>query len=303
MFQNDVTKNYELQDATGEILLMLAGAFLLGFLFCWALRKLRGDSDYPQNNRHDTSDHKTRFNSATDASATQKDSRNNLLKGAAGAAIGTAGAIGGSIATAGSSAKDMAGDIGDKVTDTGASLLDSASDTLNTAGDKLADAGSSITDSVSDATATASDKLGDIGSSITETVSDTVSSAGDKLSGVGSGIKDSVTNTVDAAGDKLSATGSSVTDTISNAVTSNDNFKKIEGIGPKIEAVLYAAGINTYADLRESDTPTLKAILDTAGSAFKMHDPETWPYQADLAYNEKWDKLKEYQDFLMGAEE
>jgi len=41
MFDNDVTKNYQLQDATFEILIMLAGAFLLGTLFCWALGKLR----------------------------------------------------------------------------------------------------------------------------------------------------------------------------------------------------------------------------------------------------------------------
>ena len=303
MFQNDVTKNYELQDATAEILLMLAGAFLLGFLFCWALRKLRGDSDYPQNNRYDTTNHKTRFN-PNDASSTQKDNSNSLLKGAAGAAIGTAGAIGGSIASTGSSVKDMAGDVSHKIADSGSSLLDSASDTLNTAGDKLSDAGSSLTDSVSDAVSTAGDKLGDVGSSITETVSDTVGSAGDKLSDIGSDIKNSVTNTADVVGDKLSSTDSSLTEaTISDAVISNDNFKKIEGVGPKIEAVLYSAGINTYADLRASDTETLRNILDSAGPAFKMHDPETWPYQADLAHNEKWDKLKEYQDFLMGSED
>jgi len=297
MFQNDVTKNYELQDATAEILLMLAGAFLLGFLFCWALRKLRGDSDYPAN-KHYTRDHKTRF-SPTDVSTTKEGSSNNLLKGAAGAAIGTAGAMSGSIASAGSSAKEMAGDASHKITDSGASLLDSAADTLNTAGDKLSDAGSSITDSVSSTMSTAGDKLTDVGTNIT----DTVASANDKLSDIGSGIKERVSNTADAVEDKLLVAGSSTTEAISDTTTPHDNFKKIEGIGPKIETVLYAAGINTYADLRASDTETLRAILDTAGSAFKMHDPETWPYQADLAYNEKWDKLKEYQDFLMGSED
>ena len=299
MFQNDVTKNYELQDATAEILLMLAGAFLLGFLFCWALRKLRGDNDYPKNNRHNMASHKTRFN-PNDVSSTKKDKSS---KSVMGVATETAGVIRGSIASAGSSVKDIAGDVSDKVTDKSTSLLDSASNTLHTGGDKLSDAATSLVGSASDVVNLSGDKLGNVGSNITETVSDTIDSAGDKLSDISSGIKDSVTNTAKVAGDKLSTAGTSVTGAISDAVTSNDNFKKIEGIGPKIETVLYEAGINTYADLRASDTETLRAILDAAGPAFKMHDPETWPYQADLAYNDKWDKLKEYQDFLMGSED
>ena len=45
MFNNDVTRNYNNQDATSEILLMLVGAFLLGCLLCWLLKKLFSDSN------------------------------------------------------------------------------------------------------------------------------------------------------------------------------------------------------------------------------------------------------------------
>jgi len=32
-----------------------------------------------------------------------------------------------------------------------------------------------------------------------------------------------------------------------------------------------------------------------------MHDPTTWPQQADLAANGKWDELKVLQDELNGG--
>jgi len=37
MFEFAVTKTHELKDASLELLIMLAGSFLLGCLFCWAL--------------------------------------------------------------------------------------------------------------------------------------------------------------------------------------------------------------------------------------------------------------------------
>jgi len=37
MFEYAVTKTHEMKDASLELLIMLAGAFLLGCLFCWVL--------------------------------------------------------------------------------------------------------------------------------------------------------------------------------------------------------------------------------------------------------------------------
>ncbi len=81
----------------------------------------------------------------------------------------------------------------------------------------------------------------------------------------------------------------------------HDDLKKIEGIGPKIEAVLNANSIKTFKQLYNSNRNTLKAYLDEAGPQFKMHEPESWPHQAGMAYRGEWDKLKEYQDFMIGG--
>jgi len=82
-----------------------------------------------------------------------------------------------------------------------------------------------------------------------------------------------------------------------------DDLKIIEGIGPKIELVLKESGIKNFEDLMNSNRNTLKSLLDAAGPQFRMHEPETWPLQAKMAFNKEWEKLREYQDFLMGGRE
>jgi predicted flap endonuclease-1-like 5' DNA nuclease len=77
-----------------------------------------------------------------------------------------------------------------------------------------------------------------------------------------------------------------------------DDLKKVEGIGPKIEELLNAAGISTFAQLASTNTDRIKAILDAAGPRFQMHDAGTWPQQAILARDGKWDALKAFQDEL-----
>ena len=80
-----------------------------------------------------------------------------------------------------------------------------------------------------------------------------------------------------------------------------DNLKKIEGIGPKIEKLLQAKGIVTFADLAKAKQKTLKEVLADAGSRFKMHDPTTWPEQAKLAAAGEMEKLTKLQDELKGG--
>jgi len=81
----------------------------------------------------------------------------------------------------------------------------------------------------------------------------------------------------------------------------NDDLKKIEGIGPAIEKLLNAEGIFTFAVLAGTSSDRIKEILVAAGSRFGFHDPTTWPNQADLAANGKWDELKKLQDELDGG--
>ena len=82
-----------------------------------------------------------------------------------------------------------------------------------------------------------------------------------------------------------------------------DDLKLIEGIGPKIEGLLNEAGIHTWAELANADLAKLQAILDEAGSRYRMHDPATWAKQAGLAAEGKWDELETYQDHLQGGKE
>lgn len=80
-----------------------------------------------------------------------------------------------------------------------------------------------------------------------------------------------------------------------------DDLKRIEGIGAKIEKILNTAGIYTYAQLAAMTPEAIKPLLDAAGSQFKLHDPKSWPYQAELAAKGDFVQLKQYQDLLLGG--
>ncbi|SEJ83677.1 hypothetical protein SAMN05216327_12321 [Dyadobacter sp. SG02] len=80
-----------------------------------------------------------------------------------------------------------------------------------------------------------------------------------------------------------------------------DNLKVIEGIGPKIEELLYREGIDTYADLAGTDLSKLLDLLNKAGEGFQMHDPTSWPLQSRLVQDGKWAQLKRLQDQLIGG--
>lgn len=80
-----------------------------------------------------------------------------------------------------------------------------------------------------------------------------------------------------------------------------DDLKIIEGVGPAIEKLLHAAGITTFAGLAATAPEAIKDILVAAGSRFGFHDPATWPQQASLAADGKWDELKKLQVELDGG--
>ncbi len=80
-----------------------------------------------------------------------------------------------------------------------------------------------------------------------------------------------------------------------------DKLTKVEGIGPKIAEVLNNNGIHTFADLAAKDPADIKTMLTEAEGNFAAHVPDTWPTQAKLAADGKWDELKELQDKLDGG--
>ena len=80
-----------------------------------------------------------------------------------------------------------------------------------------------------------------------------------------------------------------------------DDLTKIEGIGPKIAGLLVADGIVTFANLADAKTEKLAEILKAAGPRFSIHKPDSWPQQAALARDGKFDELKKLQDELDGG--
>jgi predicted flap endonuclease-1-like 5' DNA nuclease len=85
------------------------------------------------------------------------------------------------------------------------------------------------------------------------------------------------------------------------AVSTKDDLKIVEGIGPKIEELLNAAGINTWTQLSKTKSDALKAILTGGGKRYAIHDPSTWADQAGLAAAGKMDELKTWQAALTGG--
>jgi predicted flap endonuclease-1-like 5' DNA nuclease len=80
-----------------------------------------------------------------------------------------------------------------------------------------------------------------------------------------------------------------------------DDLKKIEGIGPKISQLLQDNGIVTFAQLANTSTDRLQAVLQAGGPRYQLADPSTWPEQAELAAGGAWDELQVLQDRLTGG--
>ena len=78
-----------------------------------------------------------------------------------------------------------------------------------------------------------------------------------------------------------------------------DELRRIEGIGPKIAALLQDQGIRTFASLAGVGSERLREILREAGLPFV--DPGTWPEQAALAARRKWEELAALQGELKGG--
>ncbi|QEG24013.1 DNA-directed RNA polymerase subunit beta' [Mariniblastus fucicola] len=87
------------------------------------------------------------------------------------------------------------------------------------------------------------------------------------------------------------------------APTGGDDLTMIEGIGPKIADVLRSSGIASFTMLSVTSPDRIRELLAEEGGSFVNHDPTTWPDQAQLASNGEWDKLRAWQDVLVGGRE
>ncbi|MBL85597.1 MAG: 50S ribosomal protein L21 [Winogradskyella sp.] len=80
-----------------------------------------------------------------------------------------------------------------------------------------------------------------------------------------------------------------------------DDLKKIEGAGPKAAEALVNAGFETFAKVAKATPEELSSVLSEASSRLAHIVTDTWPKQAKLAADGKWDELKELQDRLDGG--
>jgi hypothetical protein len=76
-----------------------------------------------------------------------------------------------------------------------------------------------------------------------------------------------------------------------------DDLKIIEGVGPRMEAALIAAGIDTYAKLANASESDLRAAVEAAGMSFAPSIP-TWARQAQYLVDGDMDGFQAYIDEL-----
>jgi predicted flap endonuclease-1-like 5' DNA nuclease len=76
------------------------------------------------------------------------------------------------------------------------------------------------------------------------------------------------------------------------------DLEVIEGVGPKICALLHESGYPTLEALSKATIHDLYKILHDASPNYKFVKPDTWAQQAQLAAQNKWYELKGLQDYL-----
>jgi len=91
-------------------------------------------------------------------------------------------------------------------------------------------------------------------------------------------------------------------DNVKKSSAKAENLTKIEGIGPKIAGILNDAGIDSFKKLSKKTAEEISAILvEAGGNAYNRFETTTWPEQAKLASEDKWDDLKKWQEELKGG--
>ena len=285
MFKSDVTQTYNQQDATMEILIMLAGAFLLGCLLCWLMRKLFSNDDQilaTENGNINTHSNNGRDTSQTLTSSNQQQA---------------------SVVTKNTKAT------------TTTTKSQSTSANYNTPRiDDLTKISGINTEVQSELKSRGIRSYIDLRDSNKQSIVETLKTPSAKHTSTKEAQTWPHQASLAAKGEweklkeyqefmaRTQKAAEKVKQQNENEQSpAKDDLKKIEGIGPKIEEILNAKGINTFKELSNTSRNTLKNYLDEAGSRFKMHEPKSWPHQAGIADRGEWDDLKLYQEFMDGG--
>jgi len=80
-----------------------------------------------------------------------------------------------------------------------------------------------------------------------------------------------------------------------------DDLTVVEGIGPKISEILAVAGISTFKQLAGAKVSKIEEILKAAGSRYALANPGTWPEQAALLADGKFEDFEKLAKELDGG--
>lgn len=73
-----------------------------------------------------------------------------------------------------------------------------------------------------------------------------------------------------------------------------DDLKRIWGIGPKVETLLFLKGVTTFTQLANTSTETMEQMLQSGGERYRLtryNVLESWQKQAALAAAGRWPEL------------
>ncbi len=108
---------------------------------------------------------------------------------------------------------------------------------------------------------------------------------------------------VDAAMGAGSAVSTSSATLSTNApVYRQEDLEAIEGVGPKIGAMLRNNGITTFARLAATPASELHRVVVSTGEPTDNCRLETWAAQARLAANQEWAGLAQMQEELRSSD-
>lgn len=81
-----------------------------------------------------------------------------------------------------------------------------------------------------------------------------------------------------------------------------DDLKEIAGINPRTEAILNDIGVFRFEQLAHTPVTTVRRVLAERGPLLHTYDPATWPAQAMLANEGRWDELRIWQEQMRRGE-
>jgi predicted flap endonuclease-1-like 5' DNA nuclease len=72
-----------------------------------------------------------------------------------------------------------------------------------------------------------------------------------------------------------------------------DDLQLVSGIGPNVEQLCHGIGIRTWFDLSTTEVSLLRTMLLDAGPRFRTLDPSSWPEQARLLAEGRWQEFEQ----------